>query len=175
MTILDQVTPVIAVLGALLGILNTVMSWRKWRADRSRLKISAKVSVSDSIAVPGDHLRLRVSLLNDGRRAVQIRKVFIITEENKWIEKGGISVKLIRSTIQPTNLQHEKLRLEEGDRHDFDVDPLDLSFVQSARQSRRRRLMICAVDSMDREHRAHAQIPDEETIKRLERTNSAAP
>lgn len=163
-------TPELAfgLIGTVTGTISLLISWSTWRSDRSKFRIEACFSLTQSIDIPQWHFQLTATLKNHGRRSIKIRELGLILEENKWEEANGHRIRLESSRIQPFNLSKNHLELAEGDRRDFCMEPFNLQLLTKARQRNDRSIVVYAIDSLDNEHRINAQIPDEKSIKFLE-------
>jgi hypothetical protein len=173
-----KITPelIFGLIGTLTGTISLLISWRTWLADRSKFRMEASISGAQSIEIPQWHYELKVTLKNHGRRSVKIRELGLILGENEWETINGHQVRLESSRLQPFNFSRHQLEFAEGDRHDFHIEPFDLALVAKARKSSDRSVVVYAIDSLDKEYRAKADIPDEESIKlfeNLDRSNAS--
>lgn len=165
-----KITPelIFGLIGTLTGTISLLISWKTWLSDRSKFRIDASLSGTQSIEIPRWHYELKVTLKNHGRRSVKIRELGLILGENKWETINGNRVRLESSRLQPFSFRGHQLDFAEGDRHEFHIEPFDLALVAKARKSNDRSVVVYAIDSLDNEYRAKADIPDEESIKLFE-------
>jgi hypothetical protein len=171
------VTPelIFGLIGTITGTVSLLISWNQWRADRSKFKIEAYLYASQSVDIPRWHYELKVTLKNHGRRSVKIRELGLILAENEWEIIDGNRIRVESNRLQPFNFSGPKLEFAEGDRHDFHIKPFDLALVQKARKSSDRSVVVYAIDSLDNEYRAKAEIPDEESIDLFENLDRGDP
>ncbi|MFZ2277402.1 MAG: hypothetical protein WAW39_06375 [Prosthecobacter sp.] len=159
---------ILGIIGTLTGTLGLVLQWRQWSIDQPVLKMEGKISIRRSIQIPADHLSLKISLKNHGRRQIKIVEVGFLVAQNEWQTQGNKSDFLQESRLKPGFLQPKQFALSEGDRQDFEIYPLELTYIKHARKKEKRELVFYAMDSLDREYRLSINIPREETISRLE-------
>ena len=154
--------------GTVTGSVSLWISWSQWRGDRHDLRMAGSMTASQSIQRPDWHFVVHLALKNHGRRTVKIIQVGMIMEENKWKVIDGNKVFMTESRLTPPGLHPQKLNLEEGDRHDFKIEPFDLAYLAPAREDGDTSITFYAVDSLDREYRVQVEIPDEEHIQSLQ-------
>lgn len=164
---------ILGIIGTLTGTLGLVLQWRQWSVDQPVLKMDGKISIKRSIQIPNDHLSLKISLKNHGRRQIKIVDIGFLIAENEWQTLGNRSDFLQERRLNPGFLQPQQFSLSEGDRIDFEVYPLDLVFINHARKKEKRDLVFFAIDSLDRKYRLSINLPREETIMELEKNSPA--
>lgn len=172
-----KITPelIFGLVGTLTGTISLLISWRTWLSDRSKMRLTASISASQSIQNPKWHWHLKVALKNHGRRVIKIRELGLILGENEWETINGSRIRLQSSRLQPFNFRRGELAFQEGDRHDFEIIPFDLALVAKARKNKSRAVVVYAIDSLDNEYRTMTKIPDEDSIKHFESLDGSTP
>lgn len=163
-----QLTPelVLGIIGTLTGTLGLILQWRQWSMDRPLLKMDGKLTIRRTIELPNDHLSLRITLSNHGRRQIQVIEVGFLAAENEWRNNNFVR----EERLKPGFLQPQEFILNEGGREVFKVCPLGLNYIKHARNKDPRTLIFYAKDSLDREYRLPLNLPRKETIQKLEKS-----
>jgi len=69
----ELLTLIIAVAGLMLGIVNSSVQWRSWRADRAKVRVTVSVGRIIERGGAGKGPFLFVQAVNEGRRPVMLR------------------------------------------------------------------------------------------------------
>lgn len=163
---------IFSIIGTVTGTLAFLMSWTQWRADRSLLRMKGQITFAQSVHFPENHLRLRLTMKNHGRRVIKIIRVELLTAENKKpnlkkLLKDGVPIQ-VSMRMRPAGFGPQEFHLDEGGRQDFELDPFHLAYLNEVRKSKKRELVVVAVDSLDREYRTSIPLPSEDSLKELE-------
>jgi hypothetical protein len=110
--------------GAVTGTVAITMQLAQYFADRSRLKLSAVMSIESNEKLAEHHLVFTLDVVNHGRRVSYIRCAGIQLEPRK-IDIGGIKMQEDESeiTLFDADRTGRTVELAEGKRHRFVLEP----------------------------------------------------
>ncbi|MCW5554327.1 MAG: hypothetical protein KIS67_19480 [Verrucomicrobiae bacterium] len=155
----ETITLFVAVWGAVTGTIAIAIQLAQHLADRSRLKLKARMSIESNEKQPEHqqpehHVVFTLEVVNHGRRVSRIRRVGIELEPRE-MSIGGMNMKPKESeiTLFDADKSGQFVELGEGKRHCFVLEP----FPEKAGETFRETEVAFVTDTLGRKFTTNFQ------------------